>query len=925
MLDYTVLQRITNNLWNYEPEKDDIEEKVLLSLSYINLYKLSIEDMRNSEDIFNKIEDNIFSKGRNDDLLTIDRSNLSKSDVYLLLLYYRFLNHKNIKELENYVNEIQEDIININLEDLKFINFQILYFVYKRTLDIRYKNKILEVIEEKLDSIDDYQFYILLYLLTRNSDYLAPAYTLVEPITDLSKDETLDFYIWQISGFDENYYPVSLGLRRHILENMINELNSAQALFLASSFALGEIDRWRKDIFGDYTPIINENLEILIDPMNNIGILGRTRGFHKKIGQRGLLYFGKVCEKPEQSLGHFGRDVYIDCVKPHVIFICGHRGSGKSYTMGVIAEELAKTQVGIGTIIVDPMGIFWSMKFPNWTEKEIEGLKKWNIKPKSFRDSVKVFVPLGYYNSCSEATRDEAFSLLPSELTADDWCYTFDIDRFSPRGILIEKAINLVKEGYTDEFGIPVPRMGDFFTLQDIIDCIQDSRMLNSKSKGFNIRTRRAVVSRLQIAKDWGIFSNTGTKLSEISVPNQISVIDVSFLDEDLRSLIIGILSRKILKERLKISRRRDAAKVDMNIQTEAGINEIPVTWLLIDEAHLLIPNKGKTAASEPLIQYAKLGRKPGCGLILVTQQPAATNSQILSQLDILLSHLLTYKSDITALVSRIPGDIPKEIDKTRFFRSMAVGSGIIADESINTSRCFTLRIRPRSSQHAGRESLPKIIDSMEEPVLPPELTEESADSMTEEVGESASEDSIESEDFIEVVSGETSDLVDINAESEDAVSASPEQITEINLEMDTSDNQKIEKIQDVVIDLPLQALKAYNKRFLTYRFYQFLFSFKERAYSTDISEEITEEPSKFLKKAISFLNNKRFNLDQIHHQTELPVILFQKQDIKLAITASKSKSKNVGTLIAVTTDNNKLDDLKKLLEEIKSVSYLEI
>ncbi|MHA1231310.1 MAG: ATP-binding protein [Candidatus Helarchaeota archaeon] len=920
MLNYTILQDITTKLWNYTPESDNVGEKVLLSLAYINLYKLAI-DIKYSEDILKRIETNIFSKGPHNDLLTIDRKNLDENGINLILLYYRLLELKTLKEVENYVKEFQEDVINIDLDSLNFINFQILYYVYERTVDNRYKNKILEKIEENIDQIKDYRFYVLLYLLTRNSDYLVPAYALVEPMEGLSKDEALDYYIWEISGYEKEYYPTTLELRKKVMGKTIKSLDSADAkdLYLASAFAIGEVETWKHDLFSDYTPIINEDLDILIDEETNVGILGRTKSFHKKIGNRGLLYLGKVCEKPEHSLGHFGRDIYLDCVKPHVIFICGHRGSGKSYTMGVIAEELAKTNIGIGTIIVDPIGIFWSMKFGNWTKKEVEVLKKWGLEPKSFADKVKIFVPLGYYNSCSEATRDEPFSLLPSELTADDWCYTFGIDRFSPRGILIEKAINQVKEGYIDEFGIPVPRMGDFFTISDLIDCINESRLLTSKSQGFDVRTRRAVISRLEIARDWGIFSNTGTKLSDLSVPNQISVIDVSFLEEGLRSLIIGILARKILKERLRISRRLEAAKVDGSAEIETGINEIPVTWLLIDEAHLLIPSSGKTAASEPLIQYAKLGRKPGCGLILVTQQPAATNSQILSQLDILLSHLLTYKSDITALVSRIPGDIPKEIDKTSFFRSMAVGSGIIADESITTSRCFCIHVRPRCSQHAGRESLPKIIEELDEPILP--QTQESEPS-----GEGGASEEQTIEDLPEIVPGETSDVIDLKTELNSAqISETEIDTSSLNLDIDIKESSKLDQLQAVQIDLPISALKAYNKRFITYKFYQFLFSFKDKTYSIDVSKEINESPDKFLKKSYKFLVKKNWICNAIHEQLELPVLLFEKDDCKIALTASKSKTKSIATLIGSTTNKDNINKFQEIMNGLISSSILEL
>ncbi|MHA1268698.1 MAG: ATP-binding protein [Candidatus Helarchaeota archaeon] len=928
MLNYTILQRITNQLWNYPIDTENVKEKIHLSIAYINLYKLAIEKQY-SEEIFKRVESLIFSQGPRNDLLTLNKKDIKKIDLDLLLLYYRLLELKNIKELNNYIEEFQEDIINIDLASLKFINFQILYFVYRRTMDNRYKNKILETIEKKLDSINDYRFYILLYLMTRNPDYLAPAYTLVEPFETLSKDESLDFYIWQISGYDREYYPTSIELRKYILENMINDLDSVETLYIATSFALGEIETWKHDLFGDYTPIINDELNIYVDESNNVGILGRSPSFHKRIGNKGLLYIGKVAEKPEDSLGHFGRDIYLDCVKPHVIFICGHRGSGKSYTMGVIAEELAKTNIGIGTIIVDPMGIFWSMKFGNWIKKEVDILKKWDLKPESYAEKVKIFVPLGFYNSCSEATRDEAFSLLPSELTADDWCYTFGIDRFSPRGILIEKAINQVREGYIDEFGIPVPRLGDYFTISDLIDCINESRLLTSKSQGFDIRTRRAVISRLEIARDWGIFSNTGTKLNDISVPNQISVIDVSFLDEGLRSLIIGILARKILKERLKISRRLEAAKVDGSAQTEIGINEIPVTWLLIDEAHLLIPSSGKTAASEPLIQYAKLGRKPGCGLILVTQQPAATNSQILSQLDILLSHLLTYKSDITALVSRIPGEIPKDIDRSSFFRNMAVGSGLLADESISTSRCFVIHVRPRSSQHAGRESLPRIIEAMEQPVIPTELQREQK---SEDLDDTASDTSITSESSLDdinlpkVVAGESGDVIDLNDELIGTSDIESEINTNLlDTEPELPEDSKINQIPAVEIDLPVPALMAYNKRFITYKFYQFLFSFKEHTFSTAVSKEINEKPEIFLKKVCKYLKSKRWICNAIHDQTEIPVVLFEKEDLKIALTTTKSKTNIIATLIGATTDKNKLEFFNTLMNELINASIIEI
>jgi DNA helicase HerA-like ATPase len=52
--------------------------------------------------------------------------------------------------------------------------------------------------------------------------------------------------------------------------------------------------------------------------------------------------------------------VGVDLDRPHVVLIVGKRGAGKSYTMGVLAEELARTG-GVCPIVGDTMGVFRSL------------------------------------------------------------------------------------------------------------------------------------------------------------------------------------------------------------------------------------------------------------------------------------------------------------------------------------------------------------------------------------------------------------------------------------------------------------------------------------------------------------------------------------------------------------------------------------
>jgi hypothetical protein len=53
--------------------------------------------------------------------------------------------------------------------------------------------------------------------------------------------------------------------------------------------------------------------------------------------------------------GSTGTAVAVDIDRPHVWLVAGKRGSGKSYTLGVLAEELGDI-AGVSPVVLDPMG-----------------------------------------------------------------------------------------------------------------------------------------------------------------------------------------------------------------------------------------------------------------------------------------------------------------------------------------------------------------------------------------------------------------------------------------------------------------------------------------------------------------------------------------------------------------------------------------
>jgi len=81
-------------------------------------------------------------------------------------------------------------------------------------------------------------------------------------------------------------------------------------------------------------------------------------------------------------------DIHIEAGKSRAVAICGKRGSGKSYTMGVLIEELFRED-NVVILVVDPMGIFHTMSLPNYEQERT--LWEWGESPEGF--PVKVLVP----------------------------------------------------------------------------------------------------------------------------------------------------------------------------------------------------------------------------------------------------------------------------------------------------------------------------------------------------------------------------------------------------------------------------------------------------------------------------------------------------------------------------------------------------
>jgi energy-coupling factor transporter ATP-binding protein EcfA2 len=420
-------------------------------------------------------------------------------------------------------------------------------------------------------------------------------------------------------------------------------------------------------------------------------LIGRDESDKKRFGDKGLVYIGKQYVKMG-TLTSLSNRMLMDIARSHIVLIAGKRGSGKSYTLSVIAEELSllpeETAKNIASLIFDTMGIFWTMKYAN--EKEYELLREWQLEPKKL--PVKIFVPFGFeedYKSKGLPV-DSVFALSANELGADDWCITFGLEITDAVAILIQHIIALLQEQDTE------------FSIDEIIDEVK-------KDKESGVDTKQAVINLFQAAKTWGIFAEKNkksTSIRELVEGGRTTVLDLSCYSSvgafNVRALVISLVSRKLFTERMAARKAEEVQAVQHGIEYlhYKEKREMPLVWLFIDEAHEFLPKRGKTAATDTLIQILREGRQPGISLVMATQQPGAIHQDVMTQSDIIIAHRVTAKPDVEALNIIMQTYLLEDIKAYMNNLPDLKGSAIVLDD--NSERINPMRVRARFTWHGG-------------------------------------------------------------------------------------------------------------------------------------------------------------------------------------------------------------------------------
>ncbi|MGE3995931.1 MAG: ATP-binding protein [Variibacter sp.] len=425
------------------------------------------------------------------------------------------------------------------------------------------------------------------------------------------------------------------------------------------------------------------------------------------------------------------RQLWLDITGEQVVAILGKRGTGKSYTLGVIAEGLAagpgETPIAVHVtkragLVFDIMDIFWTSQIPLSAEGSAEIKKQFSLLAKTSLKTqplnVDVWIPAGYERPEIDPSGLRSLQIGAGDLEIDDWGALFDINMLvEPRGMLLTDLIGRVGvNGYTDRSGITVAAQPDF-NFDQLLTCLDQDPTF---AVNYNDNTIRSVRQRLETFRGLPLFQGSATDLTDLLKRERVSVLRLGRVPVELKNVIVSVLLSRVLRQRSDASFAQKRLDLQTNLSDaeksllQATIeHNVPRTWVLLDEAHVLAGADQGSVARDAFIKYAKEGRNYGLSLALATQQPSALDSRLMSQVETLIVHQLTSPKDAAVALenvrSPVPGDIRVDGTKTSFdalLRQLTPGVVTFScGNAPNLPRVCVASVRPRISAHGGYEA----------------------------------------------------------------------------------------------------------------------------------------------------------------------------------------------------------------------------
>lgn len=334
-----------------------------------------------------------------------------------------------------------------------------------------------------------------------------------------------------------------------------------------------------------------------------------------------------------------------EMVSQHVSIIAS-TGAGKSYTVGVLVEELLKPYNMAPVLIFDPHGEYSSLA-------EIQNMPE--FRQGSYRPKVKIVKPKNIKIRVSDLLISEFISIMDDGTMSDKM------------KTLFRYAFNNLKKNNKK-----------LFTRNELM---QEIEALRNQS---NEKTIDGIIWRFDKLYVPIFDDFHSIPLADYFRVGQLTIMDVSGIEDMHQQLIASVMLRRLFDAREGTENHRyNESHVDRFLP-------YPV-FVVIEEAHRFAPHAGEAKSKGILKTILAEGRKFGIGICMVSQRPSKLDSDSLSQCMTQITMRIINPTDqehIAQSIESASRDLINELP------SLARGHAIVSGVAINTPTLVKIRKR---------------------------------------------------------------------------------------------------------------------------------------------------------------------------------------------------------------------------------------
>jgi DNA helicase HerA-like ATPase len=355
-----------------------------------------------------------------------------------------------------------------------------------------------------------------------------------------------------------------------------------------------------------------------------------------------------------------------DVVSTHLAILAS-TGSGKSYTAGVLVEELMRSYNRAAVLIVDPHGEYHTLS-------SIQGDSKFEGSD-GYHPEVKIFTPDKIKVRFSTLTEADIKYLLP-EGTSDKMLH------------YLGQAFRSLQDRLKAE-----GRRDYLYNYHDLRDEVQRQQYGKDgdSGDGGNVSSIQGLLWRLDSRFDRpeSIFhAHDHIELQELYRPGRVTILQLSDIEQNEQQVIVGTLLRRVNKARMATTREE--------VTTGEYFLDYPV-FTLLEEAHRFAPAGASVVSTHVLKQILSEGRKFGVGIGLITQRPGKLDQDVLSQCMTQIIMRIVNPIDQQTVAQSVEGAGRAMLAE---LPALTKGQAIISGVGVNTP--VMCRIRPRLTVHGG-------------------------------------------------------------------------------------------------------------------------------------------------------------------------------------------------------------------------------